>query len=162
MSHSNPTPLLKASKIEGMKEVINVHQFNDNAVRHTRSLGDESGLSTLGIHLVRLEQGSESTEFHSHQCDEEFIYILSGSGIAEIGDQEYEIGAGDFMGFCKNSLAHNMRNPNKQDLVYLMGGNRNEIDICDYPRIKRRMFRINGARKYVDLKDLHDVTNNKE
>ncbi len=161
MSQTTKDPLLKAGKIGGLKERINVHQLNDNAIRHIRSLGDESGLSTLGIHLVRLEQGNELTEFHSHQCDEEFIYILSGSGIAEIGDKEYEIGAGDFMGFCKNSLAHNMRNPNKEDLVYLMGGNRNEFDICDYPRINRRMFRVDGAKKYVDLENLHDVTANK-
>lgn len=153
-------PLLKAEKIEGLTEIINIHQFNDKAVRHSRSLGDESGLSTLGVHLVRLEEGNESTQFHSHQCDEEFIYILSGEGIAEIGDQEYKIAAGDFMGFCKNSLAHNMRNPNKEDLVYLMGGNRNEFDICDYPRINRRMFRCSGSRKYVDLENLHDVAIN--
>jgi uncharacterized cupin superfamily protein len=162
MSQSNKRPLLKGSEIEGLEEFINIHQFNDKARRHSRSLGDETGLTTLGVHLVRLEQGNESTQFHSHQCDEEFIYILSGSGIAEIGDDEYEVSTGDFMGFCKNSLAHNMRNPNKEDLVYLMGGNRSEIDVCDYPRINRRMFRISGSKKYVDLEHLHDVANNKK
>jgi uncharacterized cupin superfamily protein len=162
MSQSNKTPLLKASEIEGLKEFINIHQFNDKAIRHTRSLGDDTGLTTLGVHLVRLEQGNESTQFHSHQCDEEFIYILSGSGVAEIGDGEYEVGAGDFMGFGKNSAPHNMRNPNKEDLVYLMGGNRSEIDVCDYPRINRRMYRVRGSKEYVDLENLHNVPSSKK
>ena len=150
-------PLLTASDIEKMDEAINIHQFNDKAVRHTRSLGDHLGLSTIGIHLVRLEQGFESTQFHFHHCDEEFIYILSGSGIAEIGDEEYKISTGDFMGFCQQSLPHSLRNPNSSDLVYLMGGSRNEIDVCDYPRINRRMYRVKGEKSYVDLEHLHHV-----
>ena len=150
-------PLLKASGIADIPETVNVHQFNDKAIRHSKSLGDATGLSNIGIHLVRLQKGCESTQFHRHQCDEEFLYILSGSGIAEIGDNEYPVEAGDFMGFSQDSPAHNMRNPNDEDLVYLMGGDRNDFDICDYPRIKRRMFRVNGVKTYVDLKDLHDV-----
>jgi uncharacterized cupin superfamily protein len=134
-----------------------VHQFNDNAVRHTRSLGDLVGMTHLGVHLVRLESGAESTQFHSHQCDEEFLYILSGRGIAEIGENEHHVGAGDFMGFSTRSPAHSLRNPFAEDLVYLMSGERNNIDICDYPRIQRRMFRVDGDKQYVDLENLHDV-----
>ncbi len=152
-------PLLTAHDIENMDESVNIHQFNDKAIRHTRSLGDSLGLSTIGVHLVRLEQGYESTQFHFHHCDEEFIYILSGSGVAEIGDAEYKVSAGDFMGFCQQSLPHSLRNPNVEDLVYLMGGSRNEIDICDYPRINRRMYRVKGEKRYVDLDHLHDVPN---
>ncbi len=140
-----------------MSEIVNVHQFNDNAIRHTRSLGDLLGLSQLGFHLVRLESGKESTQYHFHHMDEEFLYILSGRGIAEIDDQEFEIGPGDFMGFARQSKAHSLKNPNKEDLVYLMGGSRNDIDICDYPRINRRMFRVNGKKTFVDIENLHDV-----
>jgi len=152
-----PYPLLKADEIARLAETINVHQFNENAVRHTRSIGDLLGLSSLGVHLVRLEQGKDSTQFHYHHVDEEFLYILSGKGIAEIGDEEREVGPGDFMAFVKNSLPHSMHNPFDEDLVYLMGGNRNDIDICDYPRIGRRMYRTYGVKQYVDLQHLHDV-----
>jgi len=153
----NPYPLLKADEIARLEETIHVHQFNENAVRHTRSIGDLLGLSSLGVHLVRLEKGKDSTQFHYHHVDEEFLYIISGKGIAEIGDEEREVGPGDFMAFVKNSLPHGMRNPFDEDLVYLMGGNRNAIDICDYPRIRRRMYRVDGAKQYVDLQYLHDV-----
>jgi len=150
-------PLIDAATIEALEETKHVHQFNDNAIRHTRSLGDIVGMTQLGVHLVRLESGFESTQYHSHQCDEEFLYIISGHGIAEIGDAEHEVGAGDFMGFTKNSPAHSLRNPYTEDLVYLMSGERNRIDICDYPRIQRRMYRVDGKKQYVDLENLHDV-----
>lgn len=153
----NPWPLLTSAQIDDLDEVAHVHQFNDNAVRHTRSLGDVLGLTSLGVHLVRLEQGRDSTQFHFHHVDEEFLYILSGRGIAEIGNERCEVGPGDFMAFSKGSLPHAMHNPHEEDLVYLMAGNRNAIDICDYPRIGRRMYRIDGAKQYVDLEHLHDV-----
>jgi len=47
---------------------------------------------------------------------------LSGRGIAEIGDEEVEVGPGDFMGFATPSSAHHLRNRFDVDLVYLMGG----------------------------------------
>ncbi|WP_231510189.1 cupin domain-containing protein [Fischerella sp. PCC 9605] len=31
--------------------------------------------------------------------EEEWVYILSGRGIAEIGDRSYSVEPGDFMGF---------------------------------------------------------------
>ena len=157
MSDDKPYPLLAAKDIAALPEKVNVHQFNANAIRHTRSLGDLLGLTDIGIHLVRLEQGNASTQFHFHHIDEEFVYILSGRGIAEIGNDRHEIGPGDFMGFRRESLPHSMSNPHAEDLVYLMGGNRNAIDICDYPRIGRRMYRVDGIKQYVDLENLHDV-----
>jgi len=134
-----------------------VHFLNPGAVRYTRSLGDACGLSTLGVHLVRLQQGDVSTEFHFHHQDEEWVYILSGRGVAEIGKKKYKIGAGDFMGFVAASEPHAMRNPFKPDLVYLVGGNRWPMDVCDYPRIGKRRYRMNGDNAYVDLAALTPV-----
>lgn len=149
--------LLAATDIAELAEIPRQHQFNDNAIRHTRSISDALGLTQIGLHLVRIEPGRESTQFHFHQQDEEFIYILSGRGIAEIGSDEHEVGTGDFMAFTANSLPHSLRNPFDADLTYLMGGNRSDIDICDYPRINRRMYRVDGKKTYVDLDDLKGI-----
>jgi uncharacterized cupin superfamily protein len=43
--------------------------------------------------------GKESFVYHSHHREEEWIYVLSGRGVAEIDGEEFEVGAGDFMGF---------------------------------------------------------------
>lgn len=157
MTEDRPFPLLTAEQIGNLDETTRRHQFNDNAVRHTRALTDALGLQHIGVHLVRLEKGHDSTQFHFHHTDEEFIYILSGRGIAEIGDDRREIAAGDFMAFGQHSLPHGMHNPFDEDLVYLMGGSRNPIDVCDYPRIGLRMYREHGVKQYVELEHLHEV-----
>ena len=152
--------LHKAANIRRMKEDKFIHFLNPGAIRYTRSLGDAAGLQTLGVHLVRLKGGDVSTEYHFHHQDEEWVYILSGSGIAEIGDKKYKIGAGDFMGFVAASAPHAMSNPHKQDLVYLVGGNRWPMDVCDYPRIGKRRYRMNGDNAYLDLAVLTAVKRN--
>ena len=96
----SPRPaLLTADEVRSLPEKRFVHQLNPGAIRLTRSLGDATGLVSLGVHLVRLTQGRESTEYHFHHQDEEWIYILSGCGVAEIGGVRSEVRAGDFMGF---------------------------------------------------------------
>lgn len=143
--------LLPAAAIRRMREDKFVHFLNPGAVRYTRSLGDACGLETIGVHLVRLKPGDDSTEYHFHHQDEEWVYVLSGRGVAEIGGKKYKIGAGDFMGFIAGSKPHAMRNPFKTDLVYLVGGNRGPTDVCDYPRIGKRRYRMNGDNAYVDM-----------
>ena len=78
--------LLTATDIEGMAEHIVQHQFNDNAVRQTKTLTSNTGMQRIGIHLVRLGPGRDSTTHHYHDADEEFVYVLSGTGQAKIGD----------------------------------------------------------------------------
>ena len=142
--------LLTRADVQALPEVHRPHPLNPDFVRHTRSLGDAAGLSTIGIHLVRLERGDTSSVFHFHHQDEEWIYILSGRGVAEIGDEKHEVGAGDFMGFVAGSKPHNLYNPNAEELVYLVGGNRLPFDVCDYPKVGKRRYRINGRNVYVD------------
>lgn len=149
--------ILKATEIESLPESKNVHQFNDRAIRHTRSLGDLVGLTSIGFHLVRVEPGDETTQHHNHECSDEFVYILSGSGTLSLNDEDIDIESGDFVGFPMNGPAHSMKNTGGDDLVYLMGGGRPAIDICNYPRIQKRLYIINGQKEYVDLKDLGHV-----
>ena len=149
--------LHSAAAIRRMKEEKFVHALNPGAIRYTKSLSDAAGLKTIGVHLVRLKQGDNSTEYHFHHQDEEWVYILAGRGIAEIGGKTYEIGAGDFMGFTAPSEPHGMTNPYKADLVYLVGGNRCAMDVCDYPRIGKRRYRMKGENVYLDLAALKPV-----
>lgn len=144
-------PLLTAAAIAALPESTFVHPLNPRAIRHGRSLGDAVGFEHIGVHLVRVEPGHDSTQYHVHQAEEEFIYILSGRGLAEIGDETVEVGPGDFMGFAVGGLAHSLSNPFTEDLVYLVGGMRLEFDICDYPRVNTRMYRRGDQREYVGL-----------
>lgn len=149
--------LLDAAAIGDLPERRHVHQFNDNAVRMTRSLGDALGLQRLGVHLVRLTEGRDSTTYHWHEQDEEFLYILAGRGIAEIDGTEHAVRSGDFMAFPAGSPAHMLRNPHPEDLVYLMAGERNALDVVHYPREGRTLFKYHGKRHAALDTDLEDV-----
>ena len=157
MKSDGPAALLRAADIDTLEAVPRRHQFNDNAIRLTRTLGERVGMQRIGVHIVRLQSGCESTQFHYHDADEEFLYVLEGRGIAEIGDESYEVGPGDFMGFTAPSEPHTLSNPFTEDLVYLMAGERNPNDVVHYPRIRRTMIKGPGKRSWVDWDDLHEL-----
>ncbi|MEM9491829.1 MAG: cupin, partial [Myxococcota bacterium] len=53
-----------------------------------------------------------------------------------------EVGPGDFMGFPTPSVAHHLRNPFDEELVYLSGGERKSMEIADFPRLGKRLLRV--------------------
>ena len=154
MTTIQPSPhLISAAAIQGHPEHRFQHPLDVKAIRQTKSISDWVGLQRLGVHIVRVESGHCSTQFHTHHHEEEFIYILSGQGIAEIGEATYDIGPGDFLGFTAPSLPHSLFNPFSADLVYLMGGERRPFDICDYPRLRQRLIRSGEQRQLYDWDD---------
>jgi uncharacterized cupin superfamily protein len=48
--------------------------------------------------------------YYSRQSEEEWLYILSGRGIAEIDSEEIDVAAGTFMAFPP-SVPHHLKNP---------------------------------------------------
>ena len=144
--------LLRASEIEA-KSGTGSHPWNEKSEIHGFMLARATNLKRTGVSLARLAPGKESFLYHLHHCEEEWIYILSGRGVAEIDDEELEVGPGDFMGFPTPSVAHHLRNPFGEDLVYLMGGENLDHEVADFPKLGKRMVRrANGADVY-DLAD---------
>ena len=47
--------------------------------------------------------------------------------------------------------AHHLRNPFDEDLVYLMGGENRKVEVADFPRLDRRMVRLNGEVVVYEL-----------
>ncbi len=62
--------------------------------------------------------------------------MLSGRAMAEVDGGQYELGAGDFIAF-PTKVAHHLRNPFDEELVYLMGG--------------KRMVKLDGQVTIYDL-----------
>jgi uncharacterized cupin superfamily protein len=112
------------------------------------------GLKRTGVNFIGVPPGKESYVYHSHQYEEEWIYVLSGRAIALIDDAEYEVAAGDFIGFPAPSVAHLMRNPGPEDLVYLCGGENREFEVADFPKLGKRMVRTG---KQVEIYDASDA-----
>ena len=152
-----PEHLVTTQRIAELEELKVEHQFNSNAIRFTKNLGSIAGLRRLGIHQVRLNPGRDSTTHHYHEADEEFLYIISGKGIAKIGAQEFEVSAGDFMGFPSSSLPHSMHNNSHEDLVYLMGGKSWPVDVVRYPEQQKTMIKSNGNRSWSSNSHMADL-----
>lgn len=129
------------------------HPWNPNSEMYGTRLGALVGLSRVGVNRVRVPGGKESFVYHSHYGEEEWIYILSGRGIAEIDGEEYEVAAGDFMGFPTPAVAHHLRNPYDEDLVYLVGGENHDLEVADYPRLGKRMIRRGQEVEIYDTSD---------
>jgi uncharacterized cupin superfamily protein len=149
--------LIRRKELEALPLQPLVHQHNPSAIRHTVCLTDALGFEDMGVHLVHLKPGDLSSEHHYHEEDEEFVYILSGRALAFIGDEELEVGPGDFMAFPKHSPPHHMQNRGDRGVVYLVGGTRSSIDICNYPRRGLRQYRIHGQREFVKVEDVRPV-----
>jgi uncharacterized cupin superfamily protein len=128
------------------------HPWNPNSEMYGTRLGALAGLSRIGVNRVRVPAGKESFIYHSHYREEEWIYILFGRGVAEIDGEEYEVAAGDFMGF-PTTVAHHLRNPYDEDLVYLVGGENHDLEVADFPRLGKRMIRRGQDVEVYDTSD---------
>ncbi len=137
-----------------MNEIEFHHPLNPNSEIYLRTLGTNVGFKRIGISLARVPAGKESFIYHAHHNEEEWIYILSGRGIAEIGEGEYEVEAGDFMGFGLPQQPHHLRNPFKEELVYLVGGEKVNFDVGIFPRHDKRAIRDGDTAYIVDESSL--------
>lgn len=138
------TYLLKAAEIDAMEGLAKTHFLNPNAKRVNKSLGDATGLAGLGIHIIEVQPGHETTEYHVHHHEDEAVYVLAGEATATIGDEDYPIGPGDFIGYRAGGLAHTIRNTGDGVLRCLVVGQRLAHDVGDYPWKGKRIWRNTG------------------
>ena len=149
--------LVTAAEIAAMQGLEKVHFLNPQARRINKSLGDLTGLTGLGFHIIEVAPGDETTEYHVHHFEDECVYVLDGHATAEIGDDKHEIGPGDFIGYRKGGLAHTIVNTGTTTLRMIVVGQRLAHDVGDYPRKAKRIFR-NGDLPW-DLVDHTAIEN---
>ena len=128
--------LLRAADIAARSQTFS-HPWNERSEISGYQLGKSTGLRRTGVNLARLAPGKESFVYHAHWMEEEWIYVLSGRGVARIDGADYEVGAGDFMAFPTPGVAHHLRNPFASELLYLMGEK--------IARSRSRTFRISAS-----------------
>ncbi len=104
-----------------------------------------------------MQPGYESTEHHCHYNEDECVYVLSGEGVAKVGDEFFPVSAGDFLGYRKGGKAHSLKNTGSTVLNCIVVGQRCESDVVDYPGQEKRIFRTRGLSwKVVDLSNVED------
>lgn len=142
--------LVKADRVKAAEETAS-HPWNPDSLIIGTHLSPLGGLQRTGVSIVRVPPGKESFCYHAHHYEEEWIYILSGRAVADIDDAEHEVGPGDFMAFPTPSVAHHLRNPFDEEVVYLMGGENREYEVADFPRLGRRMVKLHGEITIYDM-----------
>ncbi|MCR1768815.1 cupin domain-containing protein [Burkholderia glumae] len=150
--------LIKREEIAEMEGTRKTHFMNPNAKRINKSLGDAAGLTGFGFHIIEVEPGHATTEHHLHHHEDECLFVLSGAATAVIGDEEFAIGQGDFVGYRKGGLPHSIRNTGSETLRCIVVGERLPHDVCDYPRQNKRMFRNPGMPwNLVHLSEIEEL-----
>lgn len=136
--------LVAKEEIDALEGTSKVHFLNDNAKRTNKSLGDLTGLTGFGFHIIEIQPGHESTEFHKHHHEDECVYILEGTATAYIGQQEFTVKPGDFLGYRAGGEAHSLYNNGSSVLRCIVVGQRLDHDVGDYPRLNKRIYRHKG------------------
>jgi len=150
--------LIRAEEISAMAGLAKTHFLNPNARRINKSLGDMTGLTGIGVHIIEVAPGCESTEFHAHHHEDEAIFVLSGTATARIGEATHPIGPGDFIGYRAGGAAHTILNSGSEVLRLIVVGQRLPHDVGDYPDKGKRLYRnADMAWQLVDLDAIEEV-----
>lgn len=136
--------VVTAEEIAAMAGLAKAHFLNPNARRVNKSLGDLTGLTGLGFHIIEVAPGDDTTEHHVHYFEDECVYVLAGEATAVIGDESVAVKAGDFLGYRKGGLAHSIKNTGAETLRCIVVGERLAHDVGDYPRQGKRIYRNAG------------------
>ena len=132
---------LTAAAIAASPGLHKAHFLNPGAVRVNRSLGDMTGLTGFGFHIIEVEPGFATTEHHVHHHEDECVYVLEGEATAHLGEEARTIRAGDFVGYRRGGLAHSIVNTGTTVLRCIVVGERLSHDVADYPRLGKRLYR---------------------
>ena len=91
------------------------------------------GAQKLGCSLYRVPPGKTAYPFHKHFTNEEAIYVLTGKGKMRLGDQEVQVGPGDYIAFPPEGPSHQLKNDGSGDLEYLCLSTMIHPDITLFP-----------------------------
>ena len=99
-----------------------------------KQLGDADGGDRLGCSLHELPAGERSWPYHYHTRNEEAVYVLAGSGLLRLDDEEHSLSAGTYVALpTGEEHAHRIVNDGDETLRYLVVSTMDEPDVLGYP-----------------------------
>jgi uncharacterized cupin superfamily protein len=128
--------------------------------RIKRKLGNVFGLTNFGVNLTILKPGASSALKHCHSKQDEFIYILKGTATLRLGGEEFQMSAGDCVGFpAGNGMGHCIVNNNNATtdssnddsiVEYIEIGDRTPGDEVIYPEVDLQAKDVNGQWEFTN------------
>ena len=102
--------------------------------RGKRRLAQACGLKNLGVNLVTLGPGGQSSVRHWHTLEDEFVYVLEGEVVLVTNEGEQTLKAGMCAGYPAGSRnAHHFTNRSQRPAKYLEMGTNVPGDMAFYP-----------------------------
>lgn len=102
--------------------------------REVRALGAPFGLKHVGVNLVTIFPGKESSIRHCHTHEDEFVYVLEGELVLRTNAGEETMTAGMIAGFpAGDGDGHHFVNRSQAPARFLVVSNRDPNDGADYP-----------------------------
>ena len=131
-------------------------RFGGLAKRLTRAAVGEN--YHVGVRIEAPAPGKRLAPMHYHMLEEEHALILDGQVTLLLGDERYEMKAGDYVGFpAGHRVGHAFMNSGTGPCSYLMIGEHNPDDVCIYPDSNKMwvgrlgaVFDMSGVRDYWD------------
>ncbi len=80
-------------------------------------LDNNDGAKNLSMGICVIDPQSK-IPFHTHENEEEAMYVLSGEGIFKVGDQEKRIREGSIL-FCPPKAGHQIINTGNSELRFI-------------------------------------------
>ena len=125
--------------------------------RAARALGDAFGLTRIGVNLVTIQPGKESSMRHWHTHEDEFVYVVAGELVLRTDAGEQLLEAGMCAGFPAGARdGHQLLNRSAAPATFLVVSNRDDEDTAYYsepevdlmwspPQARGRMTRRDGT-----------------
>jgi uncharacterized cupin superfamily protein len=115
----------------------------------------------VGILIESPAPSGRLCPLHYHMLEEEHALILDGQVTLLLGDERYDMKAGDYVCFpAGRKVGHSFMNSGTGPCSYLMIGERNPNDVCVYPdsnklsvralQTREDIFDMSGVRNYWD------------
>lgn len=144
MPEPTPAPRMLLRAAERGPAHVSGHPYEPRSEQHGWLLSRPAGLARLAVNLIQVPPGKVGSPFHAHHREEEWAYVLEGQAVAEVDQGEHAVGPGDFLAFPPG-VAHALRNESDRPFLFLVGGEViPDVEVADFPRLRRRMVRIGG------------------
>jgi uncharacterized cupin superfamily protein len=146
----DPKHLVRTHSLHDSDYAVIRHPLNPRSEIRVARLGDRAGMQRAFLSIARLPPGKDSFAPHAHALQEEFLFILEGRGLALIGEEQVEVGPGDYLGFPTDGTTHHLTNIGEGELVYLMGGERTAVEVARFPSVGKVAVFTSGAATFYE------------
>lgn len=143
-----PRPsVIRKGTVKGVDGVGYPVQFANLGPYMTYPISDDGGLTQFGAFTETLAPGSQSSQRHWHEQEDEFLYVIEGQVTVVEDDGQHVLTPGQAACWPKGvPNAHCLRNETDQPVLYVVVGTRLPNDRCHYPDIDLLYTRQDGVR----------------